>query len=107
MKKKIIIGIVISIFIGLIIYIFYPAKVNIKESVIKTEIEKSNYCDVDSDCVDAGGKCPFGCWVYVNKNEVDKISQLIKSFDTTCVYDCVYCPTAICTNHKCNEVCKQ
>ena len=51
--------------IGISIFLAFP---KIKESNLKSAIEKANYCEVDSDCVDAGEKCPFGCYNYVNKN---------------------------------------
>ena len=105
MKKQFSIGIIIFILFALIISVFL-AFPKIKESSIKSEIEKANYCNVDSDCLDAGGKCPFGCWVYVNKNEVNRISELIDSYNSKCIYSCVSCPTAICENNKCKEICE-
>ena len=77
-----------------------------KVSNIRQEIEKAKYCDEDSDCVDAGGKCPFGCYAYVNKNEVSRIGQLIDSFNSKCVYGCISCPTAVCENKKCMAECE-
>ena len=103
MNKKITIGIIIFIIIIITVSIFL-AFPKIKESNIESVIEKANYCEVDSDCVDAGGKCPFGCYVYVNKNKVEQISQLIQSYDSKCIYGCVSNPTVICENKKCKEV---
>lgn len=55
--------IIVMLFIILVITIStILALPKIKESNIKSEIEKANYCEVDSDCVDAGSKCPFGCY---------------------------------------------
>lgn len=71
---------------------------------INIAIEKANYCVVDSDCIDAGGKCPFGCYVFVNKNEVNKISELIQSYDSKCVYNCVSKSKVVCENNKCKEL---
>lgn len=106
MNKKITIGIIIFIMLIIAVSIFL-AFPKIKELNIKSAIEKANYCEIDSDCVDAGSKCPFGCYAYVNKNEAEKISQLIQSYDSKCVYGCVSCPTAVCENKKCKEVCEQ
>ena len=102
MNKKI--WIIIFILGVLVIILFAFPKIN--ESRIKAEIAKANYCEVDSDCVDAGGKCPFGCYAYVNKNEVSRISKLIQSFNSKCIYDCLACSTVICENNKCKEVCE-
>lgn len=106
MNKKIIIGIIILIIMIIAVSIFL-ALPKIKELKIKSAIEEANYCEVDSDCVDAGGKCPFGCYVYVNKNEVDKISKLIQSYDSKCIYGCVSSSTVVCENRKCKEVLEQ
>ena len=105
MNKKTIFGIIIIILLVLIgsIFLAYP---KINESRIKAEIERANYCETNSDCIDAGSKCPFGCYAYVNKNEASKISRLIESFDSKCVYGCLACPTAVCENNKCKEVCE-
>ena len=103
MNEQVIIGIIIFIMLIIAVSIFL-AFPKIKESYIKSVIEKANYCEVDSDCVDAGGKCPFGCSVYVNKNEVEKISQLIQSYNSKCIYGCVSGSTVICENKKCKEV---
>ena len=73
---------------------------------IENEIEKANYCIEDSDCVDAGGKCPFGCYNYVNIVEFERISEMIESYNSKCVYGCVLCTGAKCTNGKCVEICE-
>jgi hypothetical protein len=101
MNKKIIIGILIILLITS--FFLYP---KIKEARIKSELIKANYCDAASDCVNAGSKCPFGCYNYVNKNEVDRISKLINSYDSKCVYGCLTCLSAVCEDHKCKEVCE-
>ena len=76
MNKKITIGIIILTLLIITISMFWSFS-KTKELNIKSAIEKANYCEVDSDCVDAGGKCPFGCYAYVNKDEVEKISPLL------------------------------
>lgn len=77
-----------------------------KESIIENKIDEANYCEKDSDCVDAGSKCPFGCYNYVNKDEVDQIKELIEGYNSKCVYSCLSCPSVICNNSKCREVCE-
>lgn len=73
---------------------------------IKNEINKSNYCQVDSDCKYAGSQCPFGCWIYVNEKEVEKISKLISEYPSKCIYSCMSCETARCNNNKCEAICQ-
>jgi len=105
MNKKIITGFVVLavLIITISIFLLFP---KIKELNIKSEIEKANYCEVESDCVNVGAKCPFGCYIYVNKNEVEQISKLIQSYNSNCIYSCILCPTVICDNNKCKEVCE-
>jgi len=99
MNKKIIFG-CIALIVLISIFLFLPNQ----EDIIKSQIQKANYCEETLDCVDAGGKCPFGCYVFVNEAEVERISSLIKSYDSKCVYGCVSNVTVICENNKCVEL---
>jgi hypothetical protein len=103
MNKKFTYGIIIFtvIIISVSIFLAFPI---IKETSIRSAIEKANYCVVDSNCVDAGGKCPFGCYVYVNEKEVEQISKLIQSYDSNCIYGCVSETKVICEDNKCKEM---
>lgn len=74
------------------------------EAQIKQEISKANYCDVASDCVDAGGKCPFGCYAFVNKSEVDRIKTMIEGYESTCTYSCLAMDRVDCIDHKCTVI---
>jgi len=106
-----------TIFIALIIVILailisaFLVKDKIKAAYIVKEIRKSNYCQIDSDCVDAfagtGGQCPFGCHAFVNKGDAERIKRLVDSFNSTCVYQCMYCPTTRCENGICTAVCDE
>lgn len=75
------------------------------QGYIQRQIDQANYCETADDCADAGGKCPFGCYVYVNKEEVDRISDLIDSYESDCVYDCVMCLDVKCFEGKCEQIC--
>lgn len=77
-----------------------------KEAYIQREITQANYCQADADCVDAGSQCPFGCYAYVNQREASRISGLISSYRSGCVYSCLACPTAACVDHQCQPVCE-
>lgn len=71
------------------------------EDSIQKQIDEANFCSVDSDCTYAGSKCPFGCYVYVNKAESEKITKLIDSFDSKCIYDCMVFENVTCIKGKC------
>ncbi len=74
------------------------------EAQIKQEIAEANYCDTADDCEDAGGKCPFDCFVFVNKSEVDRIKTLVDDFESQCVYSCVALNRVDCIDHQCKPV---
>lgn len=103
-KSKTLLGI-LALFL-LIVGLFYFVEPIAKKNYIEKQIVNAKYCKVDADCVDAGSKCPFGCYAYVNKNEVKRISDLIASYDSKCVYGCLACPTAVCEQGVCQESCK-
>ena len=103
MRIKILIIITIIIFIIIILITITPILSN---KYIKSEIEKANYCEAKEDCADTKtNKCQFGCNVYVNKNEVDRIRNLINSYDSKCEYECAYCRDVECENNKCKPIC--
>lgn len=105
MKKLAVLGIILGVVVLLVLILLYGFFKS--EFYIKGQIDKANYCNVKEDCVDAGSKCPFGCYNYVNKNEVGRISKMIDSYSgTKCVYSCLYCPGVECRNNKCIPVCQ-
>lgn len=77
-----------------------------REARIQQEIRKANYCRKDSDCVDAGSKCPFGCYAYVNAAEAKRVAGLIAAYESNCVYSCLRCSSASCQDGVCKEVCE-
>lgn len=90
----------------LLVGIFFIADFNkkITEKYIQNEINKANYCETNSDCsLVANSKCPFGCYIFVNKEEVDRIDNLLKNFESQCVYSCVQNQDVECINNKCQE----
>ncbi|MEK6922171.1 MAG: hypothetical protein AABX08_00025 [Nanoarchaeota archaeon] len=80
------------------------------EDYIKNEIDKANYCNTKSDCVNIGNQCPFGCYIYVNKDQAERISGLIDDYinaqEARCEYGCLPCNDVICKNNKCEAVCE-
>jgi hypothetical protein len=98
-------GILAVVIIGVLLLIFLP---NTTEPYIKNQIEKANYCNVKEDCaLAAAGKCPFGCYVYVNKDKADTITELIEAYvpRNTCEYSCLQCLDVECKDNKCEPVC--
>jgi len=75
------------------------------ENRIKEEIEKANYCNTKDDCVLAGSECPFGCYIYVNVDEAERITRIIDNFESRCIYSCISCPDVECSESKCVPVC--
>lgn len=76
---------------------------DIHKSYVQHEINKANYCEADSDCRHLEPKCPFGCAIYVNKNESARINGLLSRFDSNCVYSCI-ATIPKCEFNKCRVV---
>ncbi|MFH1890049.1 MAG: hypothetical protein ABIJ91_00540 [Candidatus Kuenenbacteria bacterium] len=76
---------------------FLPAK----KSYISHQISGSGYCEENSDCVIIRNKCPFSCAVVVNKNNANRITDLINSFPSTCELNCFGREKAACLENKC------
>lgn len=94
-------GIVLLIF-GLVTIAIAGSMIYLdEESKVQREIADANYCEAKSDCVDAGGKCPFGCYVFVNKNEAERIGNLIENYESTCTYSCIALESFDCVDNKC------
>ena len=68
---------------------------------IKNQIKEANYCNVKEDCVWVGSKCPFGCNIYVNVNEENRIKDLLDNYIERCAYACVPVSSVECINNKC------
>ena len=99
MNQKLI-GIFFIILIVIIGVYFLKPKLN-EEDNIKKEIEKANFCTTKDDCGQVNSQCPFGCYVFVNKNEVDRINDLLNSYQATCIYNCVPLIDYDCITNKC------
>ena len=85
----------------------------VSEETVKKEIKKANYCETKADCVSLGSMCPFGCYIYVNSAEEDRVRGLMDSYfkeqrlkGHECVYDCVRCMDVECVDSKCEPVCE-
>lgn len=74
------------------------------EAQIKDLITEANYCDTAADCVDAGGKCPFDCYVFVNKNEVEHVKTAVQGFASQCTYSCLAIQGVDCVSNKCQPI---
>lgn len=74
------------------------------EARIKEQIAEANHCETAADCVDVGGKCPFDCYIFVHKNEADRIRTLVEGYDSQCTYSCVAMNGVRCTENKCEVI---
>jgi|SRR5690606_1274831 len=83
------------------LYFFYESE----EDRIKRQIEAANYCEVVSDCQQvAVSKCPFGCYIYVNKDEGGRIEELLSGFQSNCEYGCIEMKGVDCVNNTCEVI---
>ncbi len=72
-----------------------PSEEEIKDSFEK-EVETSNSCETDEECVLINPGCPLGCNVSVNIEHQERIKNLaedlIKDYEssgTSCSYGCI------------------
>ncbi len=79
----------------------FSYKIPTTENGIKRAIEQARYCDVKSDCAQVQPKCPFGCGIFVNKNEAERINASLESYVSRCIYQCIMVKDYDCVNQKC------
>ena len=75
------------------------------EDTVREEIEAARYCDVESDCENIGGQCPFGCFIVVNQAESERILDLLEDYENwhteECMYDCMILVGIACEAGQC------
>lgn len=71
------------------------------EGGIAQAITSANYCETASDCTRAGSVCPFGCDIFVNTAEAERISSMLSSYQSTCQYSCVQLKRVECVENRC------
>jgi hypothetical protein len=114
MKKLSLLFVLVALIAGAAFYWLHSSQqeevIILDKGAITAEIERANYCQTDTDCKVAGFNCPFGCWSYVNKSEIDKLLDMTKkwqqySSDYNCDYSCSYLTEAelnpACVENKC------
>ncbi len=72
-----------------------------EEAQIKEQIAEANYCETADDCVDVGAKCPFDCYIFVNKSEAERIKSMVDGYQSTCEYSCIAMTGVECVAKKC------
>ena len=77
-----------------------------KAESIQNEIDAANYCTVKEDCAYVGSQCPFGCYIYVNSAEADRIKGMLDSYESKCAYGCIACSDFDCVDGRCLEICE-
>jgi hypothetical protein len=82
-------------------------KLTPEERRIQAAIDKANHCAATSDCTQAGvGICPFGCYIHVYKDEVERIQSMLVDYQKsertqTCMYMCIEYPGVDCVKGRC------
>lgn len=71
---------------------------------IKAQIAAAQHCEKDSDCVDIGSQCPFGCHIVVHKDHEKQIKALVKSYPSNCMYDCIALERIVCEAQRCKAI---
>jgi hypothetical protein len=74
------------------------------EASLRQALEEANRCEEASDCMWIGSKCPFGCEIYVHKDEAETMKTLVDGFDSTCVYGCIQTFGVDCVEKQCQPI---
>ncbi|HSU73024.1 MAG TPA: hypothetical protein VLJ21_04200 [Candidatus Binatia bacterium] len=74
------------------------------ERDIRIKIAAASVCTRDSDCVDVGAVCPFGCNIVVNKADADRIKALVYAYPSGCTYSCARVDRLQCISGTCRAV---
>lgn len=80
-----------------------------EEERIMAAIDEANHCETTEDCAQAAASvCPFGCYVHVHKDEVERIATMLVEYQTSrtgggsvCMYSCIEYPGVECASGKC------
>ncbi|MBI2971833.1 MAG: hypothetical protein HYY37_05430 [Candidatus Aenigmarchaeota archaeon] len=88
----------------LAISVIIVAGSGVSAAYVQEQINRSNYCAAEADCVDIGSKCPFGCHILVNKNEAAKVTALVNEYTSNCIYSCVETAGMRCFNSRCESI---
>lgn len=97
-KLLIIIGALIALtaIISIIVY-----RVPLEEKYIRFQIKGAGYCTDRFDCTAVKSSCPFGCNIYVNRDEKEKVQDLIDTAPRKCEYRCPVAEEIICKQNRC------
>jgi hypothetical protein len=74
------------------------------EEDIKEEIQAARACVITEECIDVGSTCPFGCSIVVNKQDADRIRDLVEGYSSNCQYDCVATQGVTCKAGRCEPL---
>ncbi|MFC2143428.1 hypothetical protein ACFLQN_03445 [Candidatus Aenigmatarchaeota archaeon] len=74
------------------------------ELLTNIEIETAKLCLNDDDCVVVSGREPFGCFIAINRHNIDNVIEDLDGYET--ITDCghVFEAEAKCVNKKCEIV---
>jgi len=77
------------------------------EVTLKAQLAAANHCEVKEDCELIGSKCPFDCYIYVHKDEADRLKPLVDNFESQCTYSCIATQGVECLQNKCVVIADQ
>lgn len=73
---------------------------------IQEEITRAQSCKTKADCAGPLYRCPFGCNIYVNKGELDRIKKLLATYPEDCEFKCIPIKGFDCIDRKCQTIAK-
>lgn len=95
---------VAAIAIAVTVWIFPDVRMKRSEQRILNMIEEANYCTQTSDCAVIPSKCPFDCYVALNKEHAGAVSRAIDEYESMCMYGCIEMGGVECLSGRCELV---
>jgi len=81
--------------------IIFTSFISVKKSYIQHQISGAKYCEAESDCAIIANLSPFSCAIVVNKDNADRILNLLSSYPSTGELQCSGNEKATCIQNKC------
>ncbi len=77
------------------------ARLDARRDEIKKKIQEYGACREIGDCEAVESKCPFGCYVAVNKDKVEEMRTALRDYPDECANVCRLQKGTVCEDNKC------
>ncbi|MDD5071442.1 MAG: hypothetical protein PHQ42_01770 [Patescibacteria group bacterium] len=90
-----------------VMVLIFTSFLSVKKSYISQQISRAGGCEEESDCVIVANRSPFSCAIVINKDNADRILNLVNSFPSAGELQCSGREKAFCAEGKCRIAVEQ